>query len=342
MNETNDPNLPINLSFEIGLDFGSTEVGSVSLHRKLWRIVSTDLQSITLHSVAGDRYRICPDWSVVLHAFARTKQARSCIEKIGVPATVYIASENRRPDALFNGAQGALELFLNQLFLAANISAPGSCNFQGCSIISDHHSYAHDSRKDISLSSENFHVALWRHKVHHHLPPVGFADYRNVWAWLTRNRPLTIQRAFTSTQRALFSICHVCYRSGGGPSGLVWLSHALEALYSTSAGHNASALQDRAVQVLRIAKDKHEKFRKDIRIFYSMRSAFVHGGFKIIHPLEDNRFDSSIEMAYDELYEPTVFGFALVLSTIQTMVKNRWSAMTFQERHTGIKTPNGA
>ena len=339
MNETYTHDLPINLSFEIDLDFGSTEVGSISLHRRLWRDVSTDLQSITLHSVAGDRYRICPDWSVVLRAFAKPKQARKRIEKLCLPVTVHIKSDNKRLDALFNGAQGAIHLFLNHLFLATNISAPGCCNFQGCSILSDHFSYAHDRRMSISLSCEYFHVALWRHKIHRQLPPVGFLNFRTVRAWLMANLPPTTQRATTSTQRALFSMCHLCYKDGGGPAGLMWLSHALEALYSTTAGYNVNALQNRATQVLRIAKDKQEKFRKDIRDYYSMRSAFVHGGFKILHPFEDDRFDNSTGMAYDELYEPAIFGFALVLSTIQTMVKRRWSAMTFQERHTGVITP---
>lgn len=314
----------------------------MGVHRRLWQTAAADFQSITLHSVTGDRYRICPDWSAVLQAFAQPRHARSLIDKTSVPVTVYIRSENNRIDALFNGAQGAIRLFLNHLFLATNISAPGSCNFHGCAILSDHHSYAHDSRQSISLSSENFEFALWRHKVHHLLPPVGFVDYRKVQAWLTANLPPTTQRATTSTQRALFSMCHLCYKYGGGPAGLMWLSHALEALYSTTAGHNVNALQNRAIQVLRIAKNKQEKFRKDIRDFYSMRSAFVHGGFRILHPFEDDRFDSKTDMAYEELYEPAIFGFTLVLSTIQTMVKRRWSAMTFQERHTGVITPNGA
>ena len=334
--------LPVNLSFEIDLDFGSKETGSVGLHRRLWQTVTADFQSITLHNVAGDRYRICPDWSAVLQAFAQPRHARSLIDKTSVPVTVYIQSENKRIDALFNGAQGAIRLFLNHIFLAANISAPGSCSFQGCSILSDHHSYAHYSRQNISLSGENFQFALWRHKVHHLLPPVGFVDYRKVRTWLAANLSPTAQRATTSTQRALFSICHLCYKYGGGPAGLVWLSHALEALYSTTAGHNVNALQNRAIQVLRIAKDKQDKFRKDIRNFYSTRSAFVHGGFRILHPFEDDRFDNNTDMVYEELYEPAIFGFTLVLSTIQTMVKRRWSEMKFQERHTGVITPSGA
>ena len=69
---------------------------------------------------------------------------------------------------------------------------------------------------------------------------------------------------------------------------------------------------------------------------YDERNAFVHGGFEIAHPLENEVVDPDLNSYTARLIPHVDFGAQLVVSLAQLMITKNWSDIDFSERFTGI------
>ena len=141
------------------------------------------------------------------------------------------------------------------------------------------------------------------------------------------------QIASCRSERALFAILHIC-SIDTGVNSLIWIAHALEALYDTKIGRSFNDLFERSVRLLEIPLEKRKSFKKELREFYDLRSAFVHGGLDISHPISEEFRDVGDKL-YGRVLHSCEFGAALVISTMQAFITNGWSEITYKEELVG-------
>jgi hypothetical protein len=67
---------------------------------------------------------------------------------------------------------------------------------------------------------------------------------------------------------------------------------------------------------------------------YDLRSAFVRGGLDVAHPIGGG-FDDIDDKFFERVLYSCEFGANLVVSTIQTLIKNGWSEINYKEEQVG-------
>ena len=130
-----------------------------------------------------------------------------------------------------------------------NIAVPGSCDFYLAKIYSDFTEPNRSAPATLTLllsatsieqgiiSSQSF---KW--------PDIQFLSVNDVWSWLEGVCPITIAVAKTNLQRGLVSLLHASTSKVVDyidPAELVWLAHALEALFDAPTQGIAKSLRDR-------------------------------------------------------------------------------------------------
>jgi hypothetical protein len=115
------------------------------------------------------------------------------------------------------------------------------------------------------------------------------------------------------------------------PMSIIWIFYALEALFDTKVGENFRALLSRAQILLNLETEELGIFRKKLRALYDLRSALVHGGMDVIHPMHNESLDDSVDESIVTLMNVTDFGFQIVLASIQQVIKNGWREPNFTE-----------
>jgi hypothetical protein len=223
-----------------------------------------------------------------------------------------------------------LEQFVYDSFLGMNLAAPGAANFESLSI----HSSGRVSEGP-RLNSDLLEYA-WSRSTQDGWPDIREIRLSRVWDWLVAQRIGVRQRAASPMERALFAVLHVCRRGRDDPSTLIWLAHALEALYGTPKDAIIEALRRRVCDLLEVPDDRIKSIRKNITRFYEARSAFVHGTFPVSHPHENEEFDSSINDYRSLLIDLTDFAMAVVVSTIQLHIRKSWQQVVFHETARGV------
>jgi hypothetical protein len=75
--------------------------------------------------------------------------------------------------------------------------------------------------------------------------------------------------------------------------------------------------------------------KKRLRELYDLRSAFVHGGLEIGHPIHSEVIDNRLDVQYGPLLNANQFGFSLLLSSIQDTIGRHWVEPRFTETLSG-------
>ena len=160
-------------------------------------------------------------------------------------------------------------------------------------------------------------------------PTLQYIDPRTVSVWFNRVRTGFGQVPDTPVERALFAMLHVC-RSSGRPEDIVWLFYAFESLFQTRVGENYSALLERVCLLLQPDSAQEKLLRKSMRAMYDFRSAFVHGGLQIIHPMHNDAMDKRIEEPYGKIVELSQYGTKLLLCCLQRYVQENWREVRYK------------
>ena len=112
---------------------------------------------------------------------------------------------------------------------------------------------------------------------------------------------------------------------------VVWIFHALEALLTTRVGENISGLVRRVSLLLEASPRQAKAVNKKIRQLYDMRSALVHGGYPVAHPLRREIMDQRLEEGFMRLIRNTEDGFGLLVAVMQRMVILGINEVKFRE-----------
>lgn len=120
------------------------------------------------------------------------------------------------------------------------------------------------------------------------------------------------------------------------PATLIWIFYALETLFDTKPGENFRALRDRIGLLLDPGGGHREDLVRGLRTLYDLRSAFVHGGLEILHPIGPNPGDEKGDELYKRVADACEFGFTLIACSIQALINRGWIEAQFQEVVVGV------
>lgn len=231
-----------------------------------------------------------------------------------------------------------LEHYIYEIFTIMNLALPGACDFFNLSIFG----YSFRSKKKLEkerlpLSAYNFEFA-WEEHLRGNFPTLSELPLSDVVDWYARLDVGVRQRAVKPIEKALFSLMHIC-KTDGDISTVVWVFHALEALFSTRVGEGFTNLINRISIVLDLNSKQKSILKKSLRKLYNMRSSLIHGGYEIYHPMRREVIDRSINDQYDEIYSNLQFGISTIIACLQAFISNGWYGIDVQEVSRGRETP---
>jgi hypothetical protein len=217
-----------------------------------------------------------------------------------------------------------VEIYLSQVFLAINLAMPGAADFSSFRIRNSEATGAHVKWPSDLFDGSWIYGTQWPWA----LPSeVSLAE---TWHWLQRLRPMGSQVAHSAVQRALFCLLHASLAPHLSPTILIWLCSALETLYDVPDTTIGRTLRNRVFQLLG-RPTNHTVAARQITNLYDLRSKFAHGSFEVVHPVQNELLDSHVLRIHDALDPILSFGHALVVSTLQHMIRNGWRALRFDE-----------
>ena len=221
------------------------------------------------------------------------------------------------------------ELYAYELFTILNLAYPGSCNFLPLTIKGKDGRVVSEPR----LAALSFDYA-WVETLGKRWPSVQTLPLSQVANWHASLRLGTKQRANSSVEKLLFAMLHLCRREDY-VEAVIWIFYALEALVETRVGESISTLVRRVSLLLSLEDEQKAMLNKQLRLLYDLRSAIVHGGYRVTHPIAQEIFDRGIGEAYDRTIKLFQFGFTIVVACLQSLIERGWIDLSFQETMVG-------
>lgn len=218
-----------------------------------------------------------------------------------------------------------IERFLQSLYLAMNLSVPGSCNLHRASFLarrSPEKRIGLRTQREvwIDLSAEQLEFA-YQSALKRGWPPFQRVELAGAWEWLERNGTLGLDVAREPWHRALFTILRVGSQQSHGSDVILLCVQAIEALLGQ--GAPASVVKRRVESVLGIPRTHKNWYR----VLHDTRSRIVHGAAPIVRPGEWlNEDEASGEIA--KYFEQSDLAYAVLLGLIQKLILK--TAHTFQ------------
>jgi len=306
-----------------------------------WKLAAVPLRSRTYEHL-GCTVKVDIDWSVYGRRIIRDFNAMSKIRN-GKQDNTDLYAKILRPLRLkalcvisgSNKLSGYdwypiffLEYYLYEVFFISNLACPGSANFYNISI--EGSATKTENLNRVSLS--NFYFDEWMiESIRGVKPSAHLLNPAIAAKWFFEVNPHVTQQAENGTQRALFALFHLC-KNDGHIDFVMWLFSALESLLATRVGENFSGLIRRAALVLELNSTETSAMSKRMRKLYDLRSAFVHGGFDIAHPIHSESIDWRLDKQYGNVLECSKYGFFLLTAILQKMIETQRKELVFEER----------
>jgi hypothetical protein len=155
-------------------------------------------------------------------------------------------------------------------------------------------------------------------------------DLEKVLVWYRSVRSGINQIPENRAQRVLFALMHLA-KAELSIDTIIWLFYALETLYDTQPGENRRALTNRIGLVLSPDEKQRAYLKKELLELYNIRSGFAHGGREVAHPMNNEAIDKRVSEEYRKLMDASEFGFAVLLSSIQSLVERELTQFSFKE-----------
>jgi hypothetical protein len=227
-----------------------------------------------------------------------------------------------------------VELAVYETFLKSNLALPGVANFYTLTI----HGASVRSPLEPRLSGYSF--DFWSiESLRGNWPHARRIPLQQVVDWYSALRIGPKQRADSGIERAIFAVYHLC-RLDSQIDSILWLFHGIEALLSTRIGENLSGIVRRVSMLLDLNPKQRAHLNKKLRELYDLRSAFVHGGYEVPHPMRSEVVDRRLDDDYAKLVNANHFGFALLCSVLQVLAEKNIIELAFEERLVATtKTP---
>ena len=240
--------------------------------------------------------------------------------------------DDKPKQALRNHLSHHLEFYLENLFLLANISAPGSCNLK-FKYKTGEYLGKPSERKNSFIVYDLY--SAWERILSKELPEIKRIPLMKTWRWFKKLEINTRQVAKTNVERALFALLHFCHNEDLiSSNSIIWLAHALESLYDTPRTSIRKSLKDRILMVLNIKSHKN-KVKKGVNNFYDLRSRLVHGDFNITHPCMNDIFDNKVEEVGIKMGDNIEFILIIIIATLQRLILEEWNEIKFVEDYYG-------
>ncbi|MHB8825499.1 MAG: hypothetical protein ACYC39_09555 [Thiobacillus sp.] len=154
------------------------------------------------------------------------------------------------------------------------------------------------------------------------------------WPWLASTRCIDDGVGRNSVGRALAALSYAAPGSWESESSLdlAWALLGLEALYCV--GH--VGLREQLVAKTELVLGPRIENKKAFGTMYDFRSRLIHGDMDL--PLRYSGFDAvpDVERHYDHLSDFQGLALVALLATLQAMIKNDWSSLTFHYGFNGI------
>ena len=300
---------------------------------KTWKSAVTCLRERRV-VVAGDSYTVSIDWTGALRRHERLHAARRYLYKGGdkaFPDRILKARFPRRPSqnsitvatSQSKGSLSVVESVIHDVFLIMNIASPSCCDFHRASLLGD------QNEPDISLSNVYFDSAL-QVFLTHGWPYVLFLDLDKVLAWFDSVRQGASQVPKNPMEKVLFALLHIA-KIDTSPLVIIWLFYAFESLLQTRVGENFSSIVRRLCLLLDTDVAQSALVRKKMRELYEIRSAIVHGGFEVTHPMHNEQLDKRANDSFMRILDVTDYGYSFLLGAVQKTIVKGWKYPQFEE-----------
>jgi Apea-like HEPN len=304
-------------------------------HIDVWKSAATLLGERRLTHGKID-YVVSIDWAPTLRCHQRSYSAMKYLEN----------NTKRQPDDRFRrarfpsrpakngisvtatsgdgrGLSGIIQSTIHDIFLVMNIAAPGCCDFYRASLIGERF------EPDVSLSNVNFESALLVY-LDSGWPTLRILKLQDAISWFDAVRQGTSQIPQNPMEQVLFALLHMS-KIDISPMMVIWLFYAFESLLQTRVGENFSSIVRRLCLLLETNTQQSELLKKKMRALYDIRSAIVHGGFEVTHPMHNEVLDKRVNDAFGKLVECTNYGHAILLSCLQKTIEKGWRFPRFDE-----------
>lgn len=225
------------------------------------------------------------------------------------------------------------ERYFYDVFCIMNLAVPGSCDFLNIRFIEN----GKKESNRLKLSSYNLEESLYL-KLEEKIPYARVLDIAMVCDWYDKLDLGVKQKANSQTEKALFSLLHLC-KLDGDLASTIWIFHALEAIYSTRVGEGFTNLFNRISFLLDLDVSEKSRMKKNLRKLYDHRSSIVHGGYQVHFPTSWDPVDPSVDEDIMENYRLVQFGINLILASIQALIAKDWYGVEIEERMREKKWP---
>ena len=233
-----------------------------------------------------------------------------------------------------------VERFLQQLFLAMNVSTPGSCNLSPCEFLDlpDQNSVFPDEKSvPLNVNADTLDDALFD-ALEERWPKLGWIPFSDTWEWLHRDLAYDIEVAETPSQKAFFSLLRVCtWRQGETENALI-LTQAFESILSPGKDSIQKTLKQR-LEILVGPPPTHKKWFDQL---YELRSRIVHGVAEVPRPVGIRRendpadrlrmVDPAVRKQGEEMARNEGRAVAVLLALLQDMVVHNTRAYNFEQQ----------
>jgi hypothetical protein len=281
-------------------------------------------------------YAVTVDWIPILRRHQRHYSAMKYLDRSKkeqlehrLERARFPRRPTRTPIAVSTTGRGPLqtsnviESLLHDIFLIMNIAAPGCCDFYKASLSGAPY------EPDISLSNVHFENALYIY-LHHGWPIIQTLELHKVISWFEKVRQGITQMPRNPAERVLFALLHMA-KIDVSPMMVIWQFYALESFLQTRVGENFSSIVRRLCLLLGANAQQSKLLGNKLRTLYDIRSAIVHGGFEVTHPMHNDILDKRINESFSRLINATDFGNAILLASIQKTIENDWKFPRFDE-----------
>ena len=294
-----------------------------------WKNTKGFIDEQIQNTIYADKIKTQEDYDVMIQEFNEYRRLVS----IGLIRTsLEIEFSVHNPPENSSSNSGYVVSALYQIFLAMNLSVPGSCDFYSAIIypmqspnenISDNGTKLLLSGSILEELAELSEELKWA-KIHD-------ISVKKTFLWMQRIGLTKDHFASSNTERAIFGMLYSCQQNDFHPSILIPLAQALEALFNTPEAGISKALRERAFLVLGEPNENRKKIQKAINSFYGYRSKYVHGGVDIPNPMSTMLEDKSVDKIYEELNNHKNIAMLLLVASLQKLIIEDGDEFIFSE-----------
>jgi hypothetical protein len=315
-------------------------------HIASWQSIERILQNQQL-SLDGSTFRLMPDFRQgidrLVHRYSLMQRIFHEKDNSAMSEFTYneiflrlVFEEDGMAEGLFSRSEDIAEYIIFEIFIILNTAAPGCCDLSNATLVSHPRHlniYGQHIDTSINLSGRVFEAALYEPQDHPWMI-IEKLSVEDVSEWINVVCPRFTVRPSNPGAKAIFALQHLA-RSEQGPTSIIWIFYGLESLYQCKPGENFRTLVERISLFLELNEDAKSALRKRLRELYDLRSAFVHGGHRVAHPLYNGLFGEEDESNSYRYVRDSDFGAAVLIMSIQRLVKLKWSYPIFREVMTG-------